>query len=164
MNSADFIIILILCLFALNGFIRGFLDEIKSFAGLLLGLLLARRYAYIIVPYISSLPQVLVPSLSFIFVALIGYIITNIAITFLTPILETIFTSIVNKTAGVFAGLFKGFICCTAIVYVANILFSTNATLQNSVMAGILTDAAAWLLETTLNVLPQMQISLASII
>ncbi len=135
MNNVDLIILLILFLFTARGLVRGFFAEIQGFLGLFLGLLFAKRFAPLVAPYLSSLPEAFVYIASCVVVVIIFYVGTNLVITIITPFLISIFTHTLNRITGAFIGIFKGaFVCMVGKNFAASFSPSHSYLFQDSLL------------------------------
>ncbi|MBI5482967.1 MAG: CvpA family protein [Deltaproteobacteria bacterium] len=111
MNIIDIIILVILCLFALKGLVRGLVNEAASLAGLVVGGWLAYRfYPSLAVPIKSllHLPAHLSSFLAFIVILLLTGICAHIIGNVTTAALRLVMLGSLNRLGGVLIGAAEG--------------------------------------------------------
>jgi membrane protein required for colicin V production len=111
MNLIDFIILSVLCFFAIKGLVRGLINEASSLAGLLVGGWLAYRFHPLLsVPIKSALhlPAHLSSFLAFVIILLITGISTHIIGNVITAALRLVMLGSLNRLGGVLIGVVEG--------------------------------------------------------
>lgn len=111
MNLIDFIILSVLCFFAVKGLVRGLINEASSLAGLLFGGWLAYRFHPLLsVPIKSTLhlPAHLSSFLAFVIILLITGISTHIIGNVITAALRLVMLGSLNRLGGVLIGVVEG--------------------------------------------------------
>ncbi|HIC90986.1 MAG TPA: CvpA family protein [Syntrophaceae bacterium] len=120
MNVLDIIIILILTLCIIRSLFRGFIKEIFSILGIIIGVLIASRYYYLLFPclsrYVSN--QDYINLFSFTLVFLSVFLIVMLLGILLKALLKVMFIGWVDHTLGGVFGLLKGVIYVALLVWV----------------------------------------------
>lgn len=123
MNLIDFIILAVLCFFAVKGLIRGLINEASSLAGLLVGGWLAYRfYPFLSVPIKSTLhlPVHLSSFLAFIIILLITGISAHIIGNIITVALRLVMLGSLNRFGGILIGIVEGVLLLCMVFSVAS--------------------------------------------
>lgn len=111
MNFIDFIILSVLCFFAVKGVVRGLVNEASSMAGLLVGGWLAFRFHPLLAAPIKSalhLPEHLCSFLAFIIILLITGICAHIIGNIITVALRLVLLGSLNRIGGFLIGIAEG--------------------------------------------------------
>jgi membrane protein required for colicin V production len=111
MNVIDFIILAVLCFFAVKGLARGLVNEASSLAGLLLGGWLAYRFHPLLAVPIKSalhLPAHICSFLAFIIILLITGISAHIIGNVITAALRLVLLGSLNRFGGLLVGFAEG--------------------------------------------------------
>jgi membrane protein required for colicin V production len=141
----DIVFVVLIALLVIRCATRGFIKELVSTVGLILGflaaLLLYSSGGAFIREKVSSLNMPIVPEiLAFIALFLIVFIIIKIIGAILKGIIEGIHLGGADKFLGIVLGLVEGLIVVTLVIFVINIqpLFDAQKFLQGSKFAEIL--------------------------
>lgn len=120
MNWLDIVIVLILAAGLASGYKNGFVGEIASLAGLVLGIWGAVKFSWWTADLLESfgLRFSLMPVISFIVTFLIITIIMQIIAGIISKLLEAISLNWINKLAGIVAGVFKSAIFVSVVLLV----------------------------------------------
>jgi len=111
MNLIDIVILVIICLFAFKGLVRGLVNEAASLTGLLVGGWLAYRYYPLLAVPIKSLlhlPANLSSFLAFIFILLLTGILAHIIGNIITAALRLVMLGSLNRLGGLLIGAAEG--------------------------------------------------------
>ncbi len=120
MNWLDIVILVILAGGLASGFKNGFVGELASIAGLVLGIWGAIKFSWWTADMLESLGLKfsLMPVISFIVTFLIITIIMQVIAGVISKLLEAISLNWINKIAGILAGIFKAAIFVSVILLV----------------------------------------------
>lgn len=120
MNWLDIVIILILAGGLVSGFKNGFVGELASLAGLVLGIWGAVKFSWWTADLLEGfgLKFSLMPIISFIVTFLIITIVMQILGSIVSGLLKAISLNWINKIAGIVAGVFKAAIFVSVILLV----------------------------------------------
>lgn len=121
MNYIDIIIGLLLLLAAIQGFIKGFINEIFSLAALILGIWGAINYSYILNDFIKDNFNTNYEHLniiSFIITLLMVIIVVKLAGSLINRIIETVVPGFLNKLAGMAFGIFRTVLILSIVIMV----------------------------------------------
>jgi membrane protein required for colicin V production len=120
MNWLDVVIILILAGGLASGYKNGFVGEIASLAGLILGIWGAVKFSWWTADLLEGigLKFSLMPVISFIVTFLVITIIMQILAGIVSKLLEAIALNWINKIAGIVAGVFKAAVFVSVILLV----------------------------------------------
>lgn len=120
MNWLDIVIILILAGGLASGYKNGFVGELASLAGLVLGIWGAIKFSWWTADLLEGfgLKFSLMPIISFIVTFLIITIVMQIIAGIVSKLLEAISLNWINKIAGIVAGVFKAAIFVSVILLV----------------------------------------------
>lgn len=120
MNWLDIVIILILAGGIASGYKNGFVGELASLAGLVLGIWGAIKFSWWTTDLMEGfgLKFSLMPIISFIVTFLIITIIMQIIAGIISKLLEAISLNWINKIAGIAAGIFKAAVFVSVILLV----------------------------------------------
>jgi membrane protein required for colicin V production len=135
MNWLDVIIILILAGGVASGFKNGFVGELASLAGLILGIWGAIKFSWWTADLLEGfgLKFSLMPVISFIVTFLIITIIMQLIGGIISKLLEAIALNWVNRIAGIFAGVFKAAIFVSVIFLVLDAVSERHPIIPASV-------------------------------
>lgn len=124
MNWLDLIIILILVGGLVSGYKNGFVGELASLAGLVLGIWGAIQFSWWTADLLEGfgLKFSLMPIISFVVTFLIITIIMQIIAGIISKLLESISLNWINKIAGIVAGVFKAAIFVSVILLVLELV------------------------------------------
>jgi membrane protein required for colicin V production len=103
--------LLVLCFFAIKGFVRGLVNEASSLAGLLIGGWLAFKFHFLLAAPIKSalhLPAHLSSFLAFIIILLITGICAHIIGNVTTAALRLVLLGSLNRLGGILIGVVEG--------------------------------------------------------
>jgi membrane protein required for colicin V production len=139
MNTLDYIIIGFLLFLVIRGIFRGFIREIFSLAGVILGVWLGNHYQ----PWLTDilkrylpLPQYL-PLFSFILLFIAVLIICNLLGWSLKLLVKNALVGWLDKCGGVVLALLKGLLLCSLILVILTFFFPVEKTqfISKSVLA-----------------------------
>jgi len=126
MNVIDIIILVVLCLFAVKGLVRGLVNEAASLAGLVVGGWLAYRYYSSLAVPIKSflhLPAHLSSFLAFIAILLLTGICAHIIGNVITAALRLVMLGSLNRLGGVLLGATEGVLLLSMVFSIASSKF-----------------------------------------
>ncbi|MCX6225633.1 MAG: CvpA family protein [Bacteroidia bacterium] len=152
MNWLDIVIILILAGGLASGYKNGFVGELASIAGLVLGIWGAIKFSWWTADLLEGfgLKFSLMPIISFIVTFLIITIIMQIIAVIIRKLLEAISLNWINKVAGIFAGILK------AAIFVSVILLVLDAISQRSPIIKETTRSKSLLYEPVSEIVPTL--------
>jgi membrane protein required for colicin V production len=110
-NWIDLILVLVLALFGLRGFFRGFFREVLSLAGLIAGFILAVSFLQPVATYAAELwkvPPLILKGMVFIIIFFLVYFSFNLAGWLLHRSENILFLKTLNRAGGIAMGLGKG--------------------------------------------------------
>jgi len=113
MNFVDFILILIILFFAIQGFRKGLIYELVSLAGLILGIYAAFQFSGQIENYLTeylNVPEKYSTITAFILIFILVVIILHFIGKIIENIIDLIALGLLNKLAGSVFGIVKGII------------------------------------------------------
>jgi len=126
MNTFDSVILIILSIFIFRGIFRGFINELITLIGLVVGYLVSITYLDIVKSFIDSiLPEIPEIALKIICFALIFIginILLRIAAQFLTKSMKFAMLGWLNRLLGGVTGLFKSVLIVTIVIFLTNLL------------------------------------------
>jgi membrane protein required for colicin V production len=111
MNWIDITLLVVLLLFGLRGYFRGFFREMFSLLGLSAGAIGAARYAESVGLWVASYwpaPAILLKGLGFVFCFFLIYVLFNLIGWLLHRSAKALFLQTVNRFGGIVLGLGKG--------------------------------------------------------
>ena len=123
MNFFDIIILVVLCLFAVKGLVRGLVNEASSLVGLLAGGWLAYRfYPLLAVPIKSALhlPAHLSSFLAFIIILLLTGVCAHIIGNIITAALRLVMLGSLNRLGGILIGTAEGALLLSMVFSIAS--------------------------------------------
>ena len=120
MNWLDVIMVLILVGGIVSGYKNGFVGEMASLAGLILGIWGAIKFSGWTTQLLEGfgLSFSLMPIISFVITFLVITIIMQIVAGLINNLLEVLTLNLLNKLAGIVAGVFKSALFCSVILLV----------------------------------------------
>jgi membrane protein required for colicin V production len=134
MNTLDILILVILGFTLIRGLFRGFVGEISSIVGLIVGFILANQHHDKILPFVQSiLPEPGIAQLiSYALVFCTGLIFVLMAAAVLRHLLKVVLLGWVDRFAGGVIGLLKGGLVAVLLV----LLLTTFLSPQAEILAG----------------------------
>lgn len=153
MNILDIIILVVLCLFALKGFVRGLVNEVSSLASLFLGAWLAYRfYPSLAAPIEKSthLPSSISGFVAFILILFAVGIIAHILGNIITSALKLVLLNSINRLGGLIVGVTEGVLLLSLLLCTATADFMPNKLklkIQTTESANMLAQTGDRLLE-----------------
>ncbi len=131
MNWLDIVIVLVLIGGIISGYKNGFVGEVASLAGLILGIWGAVKFSWWTADLLEGigLSFSLMPVVAFIITFLIITIIMQIVAGLVNNLLQSISLNWLNKVAGIVAGLAKSLLFASVILLVLNALDERNRIL-----------------------------------
>jgi len=136
MNSIDIGILSITAIFFVRGVFRGFVFELVTVVGLILGYIISITYLSIVSSFIlsffPSLPVSIVNIVSF-FVLFVGTnMLLRVIANILTKTLKIAMLGWLNRLLGGLFGILKGVILLSIIVFVVSLIPLSDTLLQNT--------------------------------
>ena len=113
MNFIDLILILIILLFAIQGFRKGLIYEVASLAGLILGIYASFHFANYLESYLTdylNVPEKYSTVTAFILIFLLVVIALHFVGKIIENIIDLVALGFINKLAGIVFGLAKGIV------------------------------------------------------
>ncbi|PTN36997.1 CvpA family protein [Desulfonatronum sp. SC1] len=134
LNTLDILILIILGFTLIRGLFRGFIGEISSVAGLIVGFFLANKYHTMLLPLVESiLPDRGTAQLvSYVLVFCTGLVGVLMVAAVLRHILKVILLGWVDRFAGGVIGLLKGGLICVLLVLILTTFLSPKADILAS--------------------------------
>jgi membrane protein required for colicin V production len=123
MNFIDLILILIILLFAIQGFRKGLIYEIASLAGLILGIYASFHFAGYLEGYLTeylNVPEKYSTVTAFILIFLLVVIVLHLVGKIIENIIDLVALGFLNKLAGSVFGLAKGIVLLSLAFLVLN--------------------------------------------
>jgi membrane protein required for colicin V production len=123
MNFIDLILILIILLFAIQGFRKGLIYEIASLAGLILGIYASFHFAGYLEGYLAeylNVPEKYSAVTAFILIFLLVVIVLHLVGKIIENIIDLVALGFLNKLAGSVFGLAKGIVLLSLAFLVLN--------------------------------------------
>jgi membrane protein required for colicin V production len=144
MNLADLLIIVVLLISVVSAFAKGFLVEVFSLAGVILGLFIAAANYGAIAPWILHLvPNVEVADLiAFLLIALLVMVLAGLVGRLLRGLLHGVGLGIVDRLLGAVFGLLKGCVVVTLVLMGIVAFLPRQAWLDRSRLAPVFLTAA----------------------
>lgn len=129
MNTLDIVILLVLAFAVIRGLFRGFVGEISSIVGIVIGFILANRYHEQVLPLVGSiLPDPAIASLlSYALIFITGLILVLIIAGILRHLLKISLLGWLDRLAGASMGLIKGALLSVLIVLALTTFLSPRA-------------------------------------
>jgi len=135
MNWLDIVIGLILVGGLASGFKNGFVGEVASLAGLVLGIWGAIKFSWWTADLLESfgLKFSLMPIISFIVTFLIITIIMQVIAGIISRLLKAISLNWINRIAGIFAGVFKAAVFTSVILLVLDAMSDRHPVIPEDI-------------------------------
>ena len=143
MNSLDIGILSIAAIFFIKGLFRGFVHELITIAGLILGYIISITYLSLlsgfILNFFSTIPESVVKLVSFFLLFVGTNLILRLAANILTKTLKVAMLGWLNRLFGGILGMLKGVIILGIIVFIINLIpFSSTFMEQFEVKDSLL--------------------------
>jgi membrane protein required for colicin V production len=126
MNTFDIVILLVLSIFIIRGIFRGFINELITLIGLVIGYLVAITYLDLAMSFIISifpdLPEIAIKIVCFAGIFIGTNILLRFAAHFLTKTLSFAMLGWLNRLLGGLVGLLKSILIITIITFLTNLL------------------------------------------
>jgi membrane protein required for colicin V production len=126
MNSLDIAILLISALFFIRGIFRGFVFELVTVVGLILGYIISITYLSILSGYIlsffSSAPESVVNLISFFLLFLGTNLLLRMIAKIITKTLKIAMLGWLNRLLGGLLGMLKGIIIMSIVVFIVDLI------------------------------------------
>ncbi len=117
LKTLDYILFVLLMVGGIWGAIKGFLDEVSSKFGYVLGFILALMYTHSLSPILIEhlgLPDWIAALMAYFVIFVAGYIVMKLFGSVLTNIVDTANLTVVDKLLGFFLGLVEAFFLIAA--------------------------------------------------
>ena len=154
-NTFDIIVLSFLFLFALRGFFKGFVREILSLAGLMVGFMIAARYnqalAMLSQEYWETSPFVL-KGASFVAIFFAVYFCFNLLGWFFHHSERFLFLQTLNRAGGIVIGIGKGAAVMALIVYLMSSASWIPASASEKIKTSVLSPPLSQLAEVIIRV------------
>ncbi|HMF49708.1 MAG TPA: CvpA family protein [Candidatus Saccharimonadales bacterium] len=139
MNWVDLIVLIVLVLFALRGFLRGFFREIFSLAGLIAGFMLAAAYERSASAFIASYWQMsplVLQGVAFVAIFFSVYFLLSLIGWLLHRSEKLLFLKTVNRAGGIAIGMGKGVaVAALAVFFLSSSLWLPQAAREKFIGA-----------------------------
>ena len=118
MNVADLLIVAVLAISVISAFVKGFLLEVFSLAGVIFGLFFAASHYAVLAPWIERLlhNRDFANLIAFVLIALLVMVVAGLAGRLLRSVIRTVGLGIFDRLAGAVFGLVKGSIVVTLVL------------------------------------------------
>ena len=154
-NTFDIIVLSFLFLFALRGFFKGFVREILSLAGLMVGFMIAARYnqalAMLSQEYWETSPFVL-KGASFVAIFFAVYFCFNLLGWFFHHSERFLFLQTLNRAGGIVIGIGKGAAVMALIVYLMSSASWIPASASEKIKTSVLVPSLSRLAELIIRI------------
>jgi membrane protein required for colicin V production len=154
-NTFDIILLCFLFLFALRGFFKGFVREILSLAGLIVGFMIAARYNHAVAmlgqEYWETSPFVL-KGASFVAIFFAVYFCFNLLGWFFHHSERFLFLQTLNRAGGIVIGIGKGAAVMALIVYFLSSASWIPASASEKIKSSVLSPPLSRLAEVIIRV------------
>ena len=119
LDIPDILFSIILLLFTINGFRKGFIKEIARLTGLFFACIIASRYHIELIPFIEKyfINEKVVYIIAFLIIFFVALIIINILSSLIQKFFEIIYLGWLNKLLGSLLGFIKGLIIISIIIF-----------------------------------------------
>ena len=121
LKTLDYILFVILMVGGIWGAIKGFLDELSSKFGLILGFMLALMFTHSLAPVFQSklgLPMWFAAFFAYFIIFIVGYLLVRIIGSVLFNIVDTANISVIDNILGFFLGLIEAFCLIAAFEFI----------------------------------------------
>ena len=134
MNTLDVVILLVLGITLVRGLFRGFVGEISSIVGLIIGFILANRYHEQVQPLAKSIlpDQALANLVSYVLIFLTGVVVVLSIAALLRHLLKITLLGWLDRLTGATMGLIKGGLLCILIVLLLTTFLSPKAEILHT--------------------------------
>ena len=134
-NPPDIAIVLILGLFAFNGFRDGFIEEIGRLISLASGFILASKFHPLLMDYIPNSiekwPLQAKVAIAYLIVFIVTIIVISIIVKMLQKFIELVLLGWLNRLLGLLLGLLKGFLIVSLVIFIIQVVpFKENTKEQ----------------------------------
>lgn len=135
MNSVDIGILTIASIFFIRGLFRGFVHELVTVIGLILGYIISITYLSIvsglILSYFPTLPESVVNIISFFIIFVGTNLLLRLAANLLSKTLKIAMLGWLNRLLGGVFGLLKSIIILSIVVFIVNLIPFSSTLLEN---------------------------------
>lgn len=135
MNSVDIGILTIASIFFIRGLFRGFVHELVTVIGLILGYIISITYLSIvsglILSYFPTLPESVVNIISFFIIFVGTNLLLRLAANLLSKTLKIAMLGWLNRLLGGVFGLLKSIIILSIVVFIVNLIPFSSTMLEN---------------------------------
>jgi uncharacterized membrane protein required for colicin V production len=140
LKTLDYILFVILMVGGIWGAIKGFLDELSSKFGLVLGFMLALMFTHALAPVFQNklgFPLWFAAFSSYFIIFIVGYLFVRIIGSVLFNIVDTANISVLDNILGFFLGLVEAFIMIAAFEYILGYqnLFNLQPVFEESLFS-----------------------------
>ena len=140
LKTLDYILFVILMVGGIWGAIKGFLDELSSKFGLVLGFMLALMFTHALAPVFQNklgLPLWFAAFSAYFIIFIVGYLFVRIIGSVLFNIVDTANISVLDNILGFFLGLVEAFIMIAAFEYILGYqnLFNLQPVFEESLFS-----------------------------
>ena len=140
LTTVDYILFILLMVGGIWGAIKGFLDEVSSKFGFVLGFLLALMYAHLLSPvFVNHLhfPAWVAAFTAYFLIFMAGYVLMKIFGSILSNIVDTAHLSVLDRILGFVLGLVEAFFLIAAFEYILRYqdLFSLGSVFEDSLFS-----------------------------
>jgi len=121
LKTLDYILFVLLMIGGVWGAIKGFLDELSSKFGLVLGFMLALMFTHLLSPVFQDklhLPAWFSAFLAYFAIFIVGYLLTRLIGSVLYNIVDTANITVLDNIMGFFLGLVEAFCLIAAFEYI----------------------------------------------
>ena len=140
LKTLDYILFVLLMIGGIWGAIKGFIDELSSKFGYVLGFFLALMFTHTLSPVFSNklgLPDWISALIAYFLIFVAGYLIMRIFGGIIANIAETAHISVVDHILGFALGLFEAFLMIAAFEYILGFqnLFNLQPVFEESLFS-----------------------------
>ena len=133
LNYFDVAVVVILALFVLRGFLRGFVGEVAGLVAIVGGLWFAHTYSPLVAQYLTFLTDPVWRNIAAYVLAFVGVVlVVGLLARLLQKILSFSFVSWADKLAGAMLGFIKGLVICALLLLVAQRFVHDAAFMRDS--------------------------------
>ena len=124
LDIPDILFSIILLLFTINGFRKGFIKEIARLTGLFFACIIASRYHIELIPFIEKyfINEKAIYIIAFLIIFFVAIIIINILSSLIQKFFEIIYLGWLNKLLGSLLGFIKGLLVISIIIFCMDVL------------------------------------------
>ena len=140
LKTLDYILFVVLMIGGIWGAIKGFLDELSSKTGLVMGFILALMFTYSLSSVFRErlgFPQWFSAFVSYFLIFVVGYLFMKLLGSVLSTIVEQANISVVDNILGFFLGLIEAFFMIAAIEFILGYqnLFNLQPVFEESLFS-----------------------------